>query len=507
MTTHFNSAQSYLYALQLQKQGNPQAAAGVFQKILQNEPSHISTALQFARLLLQHQQIGSAYHVLQHSARFASDHFEYNYLYSALALQLRQLETALSAAELACKLSQKSEQANNLLGSVHMERNDFPNAIEAFTKAIKLKPDYVDPHNNTAWAYRALGDKEHAIQHFSRAYEIDPSVTEALSGILMLKRFTCRSEEIEEAESRLAKDTLKPEAKTELLFALGKAYEDFEDYDRAFQYFNEGNRIWHEISTYQQSHDEALFEQLKQSQYDLKSHYPPAAVTPIFVLGLPRSSTSLVEQILASHSQIKGAGELNLLQDLCFRDGHFDWSLDKAKQIRADYLRQLQMLSEGKAFVVDKMPQNFRFIGVILHCFPEAKIIHCQRNARDNLLSLFKHHFPKASHPYAYSIPDLRRYHQLYRKLMEHWNALAPERIINLPYRELLEDFEAQVRSLLMQVGLEFEDSCLHFEKTKRAIRTASSDQVRRGLYQTGQGQWRNYQNHLGELFKGLPED
>lgn len=515
-TTTLSLPQAYMHALTLQKQGQDAQAAQIYQMIMQKAPRDTSAALQLARLLLKANQIDQAHKTLASRYEWAKSNFEYLYLLGALSLQLRQLDLALEAAHSACSQQEESAQALNLLGSVHMERSEFSEAIKAFSNAISRDQNFADPHNNLAWAYRATGESRSAIDHFAKAYKLEPKATEALSGLLMLKRFERVDQDISEAERVLDSSTLSRSARTELHFALGKAYEDCKLYDLAYSHFEQGNSTWRSGLNYSTDIDRRLFDSLRNADYGngespstskcaSESSTVDNTPIPIFVLGMPRSSTSLIEQILASHSEVTGAGELPLLNDLLMSGADFVWSPERRDDIRQRYLTHLSAVANGKAYVVDKMPQNFRFIGVISSCFPEAKIIHCERDPRDNCLSLYKHHFPMTQHDYAYKSDELVAYHQLYRELMQHWTKQEAISIFPASYEHLIEHFEEDVRALLQHIGLEFEPACLEFQKTKRAIRTASSEQVRKGLYKSGAGQWRNYETHLRDLFEALP--
>lgn len=505
----FSSAQRYVQAMALLKQGQLNQAAGLFSSILDQEPGNIPVAMQLARLLLQHQQFGKAADVLQRSSQHGEGDHAFWHMLGALQLKCGRTGHALLAAEKAIQLSPQAIASLNLRGNILLEQGQYDAAINSFKQAIAIDDQQVDPHNNIAWAYRALGEKELAIRHFSKAYQLDSSATEALSGVLLLKKFdNPNSPEVQAGLQGLQNPQLPLEKGVELSFALGKALEDCKDYQQAFKCFKQANTLWRQTLTYDPKAEEHFFEQLKSSYSERHQSSPTAGttpkVTPIFVLGMPRSSTSLVEQILASHSQVTGAGELGILGNLLKEGRHFNWQTELRNEIRQAYLSGIEARAEGAPYVVDKMPQNFRYIGVILQAIPEAKIIHCQRDPRDNCLSLFKHHFPMASHPYAYNEQELVHYYGLYKGLMQHWNDVAGDKLLNLPYETLIQDFDQQLARLLDYVGLEFEASCKNFQHTKRAIRTASSDQVRRGLYQSGKGQWQNYQQELGAMFEAL---
>jgi len=229
---------------------------------------------------------------------------------------------------------------------------------------------------------------------------------------------------------------------------------------------------------------------------------------------MPRSSTTLIEQILSCHSVIVGGGELPFLEKLLLEpDKTIKWESGITQVDRQNmaqrYLSQMQQhqalnIKEDTLYVTDKLPQNFRFIGAILSLFPEAKIIHCKRHPMDTCLSLFKHHFPMAQHHYAYDLEELGQYYNLYEDLMQHWHHIAPGKILDLQYETLLDNFEPEVRKLLEFCGLDFEAACLSFEQNKRVVRTASSNQVRQGLFKQGAGRWQHYEKQLMPLKASL---
>lgn len=504
-TSVFSIPKAYLQATALQQQGQIQQAAALWQRILKADPKNVPSALAFARLLYRHGEAHHAKTVLERSQSYARSNFEYCYLMGALQHHCGDFSAAQQSMLHACELNTDSAEAFNVLGSIYIELGQYAEAISSFQQSIAIQPTLADPHNNIAWAYRSLGEPLRAIEHFEQAFKLNPSATEALSGLLMLKRYTAPAPEMQVVEQLLERPDLSRKQRTELAFALGKAYEDLQDYHQAFHCFEKGNVAWRKGLNYHIKQDIALFKQLT-SNFPLGNKAPSPSttnhtVTPVFILGMPRSSTSLIEQILASHSQVTGAGELGFLASrLLNNKGEFIWQHIDPPALADEYLQSISKLSEGKPFVCDKMPQNFRFIGAILECIPNAKIIHCQRNALDTCLSLYKHHFPMTNHGYAYDLQELGQYYQLYEELMAHWRQWAPGAFYELEYEQLIENFEPELRRLLGFIGLDFEPACLNFQDTSRVIRTASSEQVRRGLYKTGAGQWRHYEQQLAGL-------
>ena len=230
---------------------------------------------------------------------------------------------------------------------------------------------------------------------------------------------------------------------------------------------------------------------------------------------MPRSGTTLVEQILASHPEVYGAGELNYLNRVitsCFKnieDARFTESVHQANisdfsDAGDQYIGLLRKRADAERFIIDKMPMNFRFIGMIKLMIPNAKIIHCCRDSRDTCLSIFKTCFSANSHYYAYDLGELGRYHNLYRDLMTHWGAVLPDFIYHIHYEDMVADQEKQSRAMLAYCGLEWDDACLAFHKTDRPVQTASAAQVRRPIYKDSVQSWKRYENQLAPLLEVL---
>jgi len=501
----FSIPHAFIHATQLLQSGQNDQAAGLLHKIVTTDPSQTKAALLLARLLLKANHLSMACSVLQNSQRHAQGQFEYLHMLSALQLQTGSPDLALKTVDQALQLNPKAIATLTVKGNVLLELGRYEDCIDIFEQAILSDPDAADPHNNIAWAFRALGNKAKAIEHFKRTYALDKNITEALSGALLLQQNAADSPELIEALSRLKHGLGDRNKEVDLCFAIGKAFEDHKNYEQAYEFFRKGNKAYRSTYDYDVHQDKQLFEALKipvqKQEIPAKKADQP---TPIFVLGMPRSSTSLVEQILASHSQVHGAGELTELTKLAFPNAKKPWTDEIFQSIREQYLSHLSKLAKGHPYVVDKMPQNFRLIGVILNCLPEAKIIHCTRDARDNGLSLYKHHFPMTHHPYAYQENELAEYYHEYLAFMAHWRQTQPDRFLDFSYESLVENFEPNVQRLLEYVGLPYEESCVHFQNTQRAIRTASSDQVRRGLYRSGMAQWKHYSPMLDHFFEQL---
>lgn len=285
-----------------------------------------------------------------------------------------------------------------------------------------------------------------------------------------------------------------------LHFALGKAHEESGNYHRAFENLVAGNRLMRDANPFDIAEDEDEFKRIAETFHKafLSRGQPTGAESdlPVFIVGMPRSGTSLVEQILASHGSVHGAGELAFLPKLADGLGGraaFPECLGDAedglwKFIGDHYLQPLASLAPEALRITDKLPINLKYIGLIHLCLPHARIIHCRRDAVE----------------FSYDLADLGRYYRLYERLMEHWQAVLPGKLLDLPYEDLVDDLEGTARRMVEFCGLDWDENCLEFHKTDRAVKTASDVQVRRPIYNTSIGLWRRYEQQLAPLLEAL---
>jgi tetratricopeptide (TPR) repeat protein len=432
----------------------------------------------------------------------------YNNLGNALS-DLGMLDTAVSSYCKALQIKPDFAEALNNLGNAYNVLGKLNEAVASYERALQLIPDYAVAHNNLGSALQGLGMLDEAVASYNKAILINPDYTEAHSNLSKFVKYEEGNQQLAQLLELLKQSNLSIGDQISLNFTLGKAYDDMRNYDQAFSHIRTGNSLLNNEIQYDITKDEGLFSKIKSTFQDEISPVKTAALVddavsqrPVFILGMPRSGTTLVEQILASHSEVFGGGELELLNNGL---QNIDWptsTIEQSKvlQLKEDYLSGLSKLGTTERFITDKMPLNFRWIGFILSAFPEAKIIHVKRDAMAICWSIFKQNFSQKGNSYAYDLENIAQYYQLYCDLMEFWNNKFPTRIYNLCYENLIEDQENETRNLLEYVGLDWEEQCLEFHKTKRAISTASSLQVRQKLYKGSSEQWRNYEKHLAPL-------
>jgi hypothetical protein len=319
-------------------------------------------------------------------------------------------------------------------------------------------------------------------------------------------------------EHLLEEKNLTDDQKMNLSFGLGKAFEDLGQYEKSFHFILEANRLKRETFDYDISEDRVFIDNLKKT-FDEQfihqhSHSGYSSDAPIFIVGMPRSGTTLVEQILSAHPQVFGAGELRYMKimivDSCSNIEGLEYpqcfagfSENDFKEFGKAYVNELRQFSKEVKYITDKMPHNFLNIGLIKLILPNAKIIHCQRNPVDTCWSIFKNFFA-GIHNYAYNLRELGEYYKLYEGLMAHWRTILPGFLFEIQYEELVADQENQTRRLLEYCGLDWQDDCLSFHKSSRPVRTASSTQVRQPIYNNSVLLWKRYAKELQPLLEAL---
>jgi hypothetical protein len=402
-----------------------------------------------------------------------------------------------------------------------------PAAIEVLRRAAELWPDNADPMINLANALQERGDTAAAREISARLLARHPTAADAWAIHAGLKSFAAGDADLERMEAllaRLADDhQAGPEQQIILAFALGKAWMDVGDAERAFIHLERANRLKRATFDYDVRADARRLAAIPdgvQALRQLASGPGHPSDLPVFVVGMPRSGTTLVEQILASHPRMSGAGELTAFHEATAqvlaeaglagaRGGRIRVDaasrIDPAKLGRA-YLGRVAPLAAGKARLVDKMPGNFENLGLISLALPNARIVHCRRDPLDTCLSCFATRFV-AGQPFAYDLVELGQHYRAYAALMDHWRRVLPgERFLEVRYEDVLADLEGQARRLVAFCGLDWDAACLRFHESRRPVRTASVNQVRQPLYRSSQGRWRAYERHLQPLIAALQE-
>ena len=408
------------------------------------------------------------------------------------------------------------------LGMVRMHQDRFQEAIEMFLRAIETDPRRPEFHFNLGGAYRSSHQLIEAEAAYAVAIELQPDYGKAFHSLANIVRFKPDDPLIARAAQQVKRLDLHPEIKCLIHFALGKMYDDIGEYELAFKHYRWGNNDSgrrFDSATHRRKIKDTLY---IFSDYCLRSLRDEGLMSdmPVFVVGMPRSGTSLIEQILDSHSMVFGAGELSEIKDIAV-------SLpDKAKgtasypncmpllttgQLAAaaySYLNNLTQLADDASVtrVIDKHPLNFQYVGLILKLFPNAKIIHARRDPLDTCLSCYFQHFNRGQN-YSFELRALGNSYNDYRRLMEHWQSRHAESILNIDYESLVENPERESKRMLAFCGLDWEDRCLEFYRSERVVKTASFLQVRQPIYQRSRRRWTHYRQHMKGLAASLGID
>lgn len=408
------------------------------------------------------------------------------------------------------------------LAQALLHQRDAGAAALVLAQALELAPKR-DPLWTLDGAVKtALGDLAGAEKSYRKALELAPGSAAAYQGLALIQR---NSAEDPEREALLAQQAERaagaPEARAGACFTLGKLLDDRGDYPGAFRYYAQGNRL--AAKAYDPARREAYTNDLMEtfgSAFFAAGRSPGSdAEAPVFVVGMPRSGTTLTEQVLASHRRVYGAGERNFFARLgpggglahalgadtsypaCVSDLSGRW----LRRIARDYLKEIESPAGEAVRVVDKLPANFEHLGLIARTFPRARVIHCRRHPLDTLLSCYFQHF-RSGQEFSYELSALGHYYRQYHRLMEHWRAVLPLSILELDYEALVRDLEGESKRLIAFIGLEWDESCLEYYRHARAVYTASLWQVRQPIYATSIGRWKNYAEPLAPLIEALDD-
>ncbi len=447
----------------------------------------------------------------------------------ATALQALNRHTrAIAFYEKAVAVAPDYVEANDGLGTALQALDRHDDAIPLYEKALAIRPGNGVTHNKLGVALEQIGRLDEARLAFERAIGLEPRNTGFYRNLFDTKKIAAGDRHLAALQA-LAQDaaTLPGDDRIQLHFALGKALADMGEHQRSFDHFLEGNAL----KRRQVEHDEAaamrMFERIRAvfgtALMRSKARQGDPSCLPIFILGMPRSGSTLIEQILASHPKVLGAGERLDLRDalnsfgeaasvtLPFPEVFVVATGEELRWLGTGYLDRLKTATSGAADlwqrITDKMPANFRLVGLIHLALPNARIIHTCRDPVDTCLSCFSTLFA-GDQPFAYDLGELGRYYRAYSSLMDHWRGVLPQGVIlDVQYEELVADFEPQARRIVAHCGLEWHDACLAYDKTARPVKTASSAQVRRPIYRSSVGRWRPEADMLKPLLDGLGPD
>jgi tetratricopeptide (TPR) repeat protein len=484
--------------------GRLEEAEALATSLTQQFPKHPFGWKVLGVVLQQMGRLAESLTPMQSAAKLSPQDAEAHYNLGVTLQELGRLDEAEASYNQAITLKPDYTEAHYNLGNTLKELGRLDEAEASYRQAIALKPDLAEAHSNLGNTLQELGRLDEAEASYNQVITLKPDYAEAHRNLTTTKKFSSKDEQFFKMQALYRDPAISENNRCHICFALAKASEDLEDCATAFQFYAEGNALRKKQLGYEKAEDKALFEKLKTSYPHIAGHtFEPEIIaphtTPIFIVGMPRSGTTLVEQILSSHPRVTGAGELPFV----FKFGR----LLAVKQTPADgealttfrdqYLNALKQRSEGKAIVTDKMPQNFRFLGLIATALPEAKIINVKRDPAAVCWANHTKYFVNDSLGYCCDLDDILHYHELYQDLMSYWHQALPGRIYDLSYEVLTEDQEEETRKLVGHLGLEWNDACLSPQENNRSVATASNMQVRQKVYQGSSERWKRYKPYL----------
>jgi tetratricopeptide (TPR) repeat protein len=482
---------------------------------------HVEAMRLLARIGIERDVLDDAQLLLEAVLDLAPDYHAARFEYAQVLIKRHLYQRAQEQAEKLLAADRSDRNYRTLYAMTCVGLGLHERAIELYRELLSGAAQPAELHLSIAHSLKTLGRRDEAVAEYHAAAAARAGYGDAYWSLANLKTYRFEDRELEQMRAAQSAASTSVVDRYHLCFALGKALEDRQQYQESFEYYARGNALKRSASRYRPE----VFELNTRLQIEVCTpevfarhrHGGAAAADPIFIVGLPRSGSTLVEQILASHSAVEGTQELadipRIVVDLRGREPEADnprypavlaqLTAEDYRRLGEKYLSDTRIYRTGKARFIDKMPNNFRHLGLIHLMLPNARIIDARREPMaccfGNLKQLFA-----SGQEFAYSVEDIARYYRTYLELMRHWDAVLPGRVLRVQHEDLVDDLEGNVRRLLDYCELEFEPACVEFHKTERSVRTASSEQVRQPIYREGLDQWRHYEPWLGRLREAL---
>jgi len=499
----------------------PEAEA-LLRQHLRQFPTDVAAIRMFAEVAARLGRLADAEHLLARCLELAPGFGAARQNYALVLHRQHKTTEALAEIDRLLAADPRNPGTRNLKAAALTRIGEYEQSLALYAEVLAEYPNQAKMWMSYGHALKTAGHQARSIEAYRRTIELSPGFGEACWSLANLKTFRFTADEFAGMQRQLERDDLSAEDRYHFHFALGKALEDARDFTASFRHYAEGNRLRRAAIHYDADRTTAGVQRSRTlfTADFLASRAGAGAADPdpIFIVGLPRAGSTLVEQILASHSQVEGTMELPdvaaLIQGLT-RRGEAEEAArypevvasldrDELRALGEQYLARTRIQRKrGTPFFIDKMPNNWAYLGLIALMLPNARIIDARRHPLSCCFSGFKQHFARGQH-FSYSLEDLGRYYRDYVTLMAHFDAVLPGRVHRVIYERMVDDTEAEVRRLLEYCGLPFEESCLRFYDNDRAVRTASSEQVRQPIFRDSVEQWRNYEPWLGPLAAAL---
>jgi tetratricopeptide (TPR) repeat protein len=503
--------------------GRLDEARDVLKKALRANPDNVD-AMRFLAMVYHAEgsRLDDAEALLRRAISIAPDFHQALGNLGRLLIENSKAEEAADIYQRWVALKPENDEAWAGLGRARAHLGEIEAAAQAYRESIRLNPGVASVHMALAHMLKTIGQQGEALAAYRESVRLKPGLGESYWSMANLKIFRFEPDEVSAMEAQLAGGEVSEQGQVNFHFALGKAHEDEQNYDKAWHHYHTGNQLQRKRVDYDPVENDMHLQELRDAFNAERmaasagsGHDDPA---PIFIVGMPRSGSTLVEQILASHSMVEGTAELPNLAAIATGTGKYRHDgLRYPGTVAAltprdyaaygkEYLQQVQRhRTAGTPHFIDKMPNNFIHVGWIALTLPQAKIINTRRHPMDSCLGVYKQLFAKGQH-FTYDMFELAEFYRGYVEIMDHWHDLLPGKVLDVHYEDTVTDLEGQVRRVLDHCGLPFEENCLRYYETNRAVKTASSEQVRQPIYTSALGLWRNYEAHLGEWHEAMSD-
>ena len=500
--------------------GRPQDAEKIYREVLKQNPNHPHALVGLANAAIDRNVADDAARLLDRAMAVSPNMTHVHRALARLHMNRSRYPEAEAAARRAVELNPELADGWTTLGTVYAWGLKQRDAAEAFAKSLEISPRQPRVLLSLGHVRKTLGETDASVRAYRDGLALEPRLGEAWWSLADLKTHAFSEADVERMQASLTEARLPERERAALRFALGKAFEDRGDVEVAFGHYREGNAIRHR-------HERFNVERFERQCEALRETFTPATLegrcaaevdgpVPIFVIGLPRSGSTLVDQILSSHSAVQGTMELphilGYVRELDPRRGGAppgypacvrEMSPERFAALGRRYLEETEPYHGNAPHFVDKMPNNFMHVGLIACMLPNAVFVDTRRHPLGCCFSIYKQNFARGQ-TFGYDLETLAAYYRNYVGVMEHWDAVLPGRVHRVVYERLVDDTEGETRRLLEHCGLPFEEACLRFHETERVVRTASAEQVRRPIYRDAKTHWRAYEGYLGPLVEGL---
>jgi tetratricopeptide (TPR) repeat protein len=502
-----------------QLSGRLEEAEKILREQLAQDPDDAKALRMLGNIALEANRFKAALRLLERAIELEPDFaLAWNDV-ANLHMRMDRYDEALETIRKVIEREPDNVQSRVMLGNIFSRAQRHEEALDAYREALEIAPASAGALSGMGHVLKTIGRQAESIEAYRQCIAAHPGFGEAYWSLANLKTFEFDESEVETMKRMADKKALGDEARVNFFVSLGKHFENREDYERAFDYYRRGNDLRREHEIYdpvqtQVVHDR-IIEVFGRDFLAERSGWGDPDPAPILIVGLPRSGSTLIEQILASHSMVEGTMELPDLSRII-------GEINKRTRGRAEYPEAVKHLNEegasalgkrylettmryrsGKPHFIDKMPNNFPSIGLLQLILPNARVINARRHPLDSCLGSYKQLFFKGQ-SFTYDQFELGHYYLQYQRMMDHWHEVLPGKVLDVRYEDVVADLETQVRRILEHCGLPWEDRCLRYWETERAINTASSEQVRQPIYTGAVNFWRNYEAHLGELIQTL---